>query len=263
VTRSQQHSIAESVLLVSQLQDAPSTANLLLEEARLQAELAVLLQRRKRTEGVTTCDTELQTMAYQQVCESVLQQDQLLAARRSERDRIEAELKREETLLKETQELETALERKLDETRGHSGQGTPDRAEAQLRERISLAEESIKSIRQNLVRFCMDEIIQPSDDVGGRGGGEGGRGKKQKKGGQQRLDNMLSRASNSRDSDDTFPSLPDVVQELISKTLTSPHSPYLSLSSIWPPHGNLLLRSGVIQRHPDNPSLVRVAPFHL
>jgi hypothetical protein len=146
------------------------------------------------------------------VCESVLQQDQLLAARRSERDRIEAELKREETLLKETQELETALERKLDETRGHSGQGTPDRAEAQLRERISLAEESIKSIRQNLVRFCMDEIIQPSDDVGGRGGGEGGRGKKQKKGGQQRLDNMLSRASNSRDSGDTFPSLPDVVQ---------------------------------------------------
>ena len=75
------------MLLVSLLQDAPSTANLLLEEARLQAELAVLLQRRKRTEGVcdltsstfhisfcaaltagvTTCDAELQTMAYQQV----------------------------------------------------------------------------------------------------------------------------------------------------------------------------------------------------
>ncbi|CAI8036945.1 Centromere protein K [Geodia barretti] len=221
-------------------EDAPSTANLLLEEARLQAELAVLLQRRKRTEGVTTCDAELQTMAYQQVCESVLQQDQLLTARRSERDRVEAELKREETLLKESQELETALERKLAETRGRSGQGT-----------------------HRQVGFCMDEIIQPSDDVDGRGGGERGRGKRQRKGGQQRLDNMLSRAGNSRDSDDTFPSLPDVVQELISKTLTSPHSPYLSLSSIWPPHGNLLLRSGVIQRHPDNPSLVRVAPFHL
>ena len=28
------------------------------------------------------------------------------------------------------------------------------------------------------VGFCMDEIIQPSDDVDGRGGGERGRGKR-------------------------------------------------------------------------------------
>ena len=58
-------------------------------------------------------------------------------------------------------------------------------------------------------------------------------------------------------------SLLPLTQELISKALSSPHSPYLPLSSVWPPHSNLLLRSGVIQRHPDNPSLIRITPFHL
>ena len=86
--------------------------------------------------------------------------------------------------MKESHELETALEKKLAERRGQSGHGTPDRlipqflkifalhsnlsaltdltyfpdpnyssAEAQLRGKASLAEESIKSLRENLVNF--------------------------------------------------------------------------------------------------------------
>jgi hypothetical protein len=213
---------------------------------------------------------------YQQVCESCHQLEQLLAALRSERKRAEEEQRREEGLLKDCRESEVALEKKLAAAQSRTGRGRTNNAEAELRERVSLAEESIETLRENLVRFTADEILQPSEEV--EGGGEGERRRK-RRGTQARVDTMLRGNQGTGKDGERFPSLADVLQvyidplyeiiyhcglqDLISKTLSSPHAPYLPLSSIWPPHVNLLMRSGVTQRNPDNPGLVRVTPFHL
>lgn len=235
------------------------TLSLLVEEVRLRSELTVLNQAKKTNTGKSPV---WQGSVLQQVRESLVEQNHLLIYLRDQRERVENKLKKQKTLLSETKQLETALEKRWTDVTQDTSPNTS--SERELRERIAVVEETIKSLRENLVQFCEDEIVQYSDEV------EGERRKtKKRKGDQEKLDTMLTRGTSNdkarrdRSGGNEFPSLSHVIQELISKTLSSPHSPYHSLSSIWPPHGTLLLRSGVIQRHPDNPSLVRVTPFHL
>jgi len=52
-------------------------------------------------------------------------------------------------------------------------------------------------------------------------------------------------------------------QALIEQTIESPYDPYLESNENWyPPFVQLLLVLGIIQNHPDNPSLIRMTPFH-
>ncbi|XP_072344069.1 centromere protein K isoform X2 [Scyliorhinus torazame] len=49
---------------------------------------------------------------------------------------------------------------------------------------------------------------------------------------------------------------------LMTKTMKSPHDPYLELdATFWPPFVEALLRYGVILRHPDDPHRVRLEEF--
>ena len=56
----------------------------------------------------------------------------------------------------------------------------------------------------------------------------------------------------------TFPFL----QALIERTLSFPHNPYVPAAKLDQDYYLLLLRSGVIQHHPDKPTLIKMTPFH-
>ncbi|KFO54102.1 Centromere protein K, partial [Corvus brachyrhynchos] len=54
-----------------------------------------------------------------------------------------------------------------------------------------------------------------------------------------------------------------VFQILINKLMTTPHEPYVTINeSFWPPYIELLLRYGIVLRHPEDPKRLRLEAFH-
>uniref|UniRef100_A0A8C3DFB6 Uncharacterized protein n=1 Tax=Corvus moneduloides TaxID=1196302 RepID=A0A8C3DFB6_CORMO len=50
---------------------------------------------------------------------------------------------------------------------------------------------------------------------------------------------------------------------LINKLMTTPHEPYVTINeSFWPPYIELLLRYGIVLRHPEDPKRLRLEAFH-
>ena len=60
-------------------------------------------------------------------------------------------------------------------------------------------------------------------------------------------------------------SLKDMLALLMNKTVDSPNDPYVTLdpSAHWPPYVELLQRSGITVRHPNNDNLIKLTPFHI
>ncbi|NXQ60233.1 CENPK protein, partial [Anthoscopus minutus] len=57
--------------------------------------------------------------------------------------------------------------------------------------------------------------------------------------------------------------LRDILEILINKLMTTPHEPYVKINeSFWTPYIELLLRSGVALRHPEDPNRMRLQAFY-
>ncbi|OXB53274.1 hypothetical protein ASZ78_000296, partial [Callipepla squamata] len=54
-----------------------------------------------------------------------------------------------------------------------------------------------------------------------------------------------------------------VFQVLLNQLICTPHEPYVTVDdSFWPPYLELLLRSGIVLRHPEDPNRIRLEAFH-
>ncbi|NWS32830.1 CENPK protein, partial [Polioptila caerulea] len=57
--------------------------------------------------------------------------------------------------------------------------------------------------------------------------------------------------------------LQEILEILINKLMATPHEPYITINeSFWPPYIELLLRSGMALRHPEDPNRVRLQAFN-
>ncbi|NWI76485.1 CENPK protein, partial [Dryoscopus gambensis] len=55
----------------------------------------------------------------------------------------------------------------------------------------------------------------------------------------------------------------EVLEILINQLTTTPHEPYVTINeSFWPPYIELLLRCGIVLRHPEDPKRLRLEAFH-
>ncbi|NXV83532.1 CENPK protein, partial [Atlantisia rogersi] len=55
-----------------------------------------------------------------------------------------------------------------------------------------------------------------------------------------------------------------VFQTLMDKIISTPHEPYVAIrESFWPPYIEMLLRSGIALRHPEDPNRIRLEAFHM
>ena len=59
-------------------------------------------------------------------------------------------------------------------------------------------------------------------------------------------------------------SLQSMLEDLMNKSVQSPHDPYVELDheTHWQPYIQLLLRCGIALRHPDDDTKMRLTPFH-
>ncbi|NXK28461.1 CENPK protein, partial [Arenaria interpres] len=57
--------------------------------------------------------------------------------------------------------------------------------------------------------------------------------------------------------------LNEILEILITKLMSTPHDPYVTIDdSFWPPYIELLLRYGIALRHPEDPKRMRLEAFH-
>ncbi|KAM6991671.1 centromere protein K [Passerculus sandwichensis] len=58
-------------------------------------------------------------------------------------------------------------------------------------------------------------------------------------------------------------SLQEFLEMLINTLMTTPHEPYITINqSFWSPYVELLLRYGVVLRHPEDPNRIRLQAYH-
>ena len=58
-------------------------------------------------------------------------------------------------------------------------------------------------------------------------------------------------------------SLQRIIEALMNRLFESPHDPYIKILPVhWPPYIELLLRSNIILRHPENCGLIKLVAFH-
>ncbi|XP_039594090.1 centromere protein K isoform X2 [Polypterus senegalus] len=58
-------------------------------------------------------------------------------------------------------------------------------------------------------------------------------------------------------------SLHEILETLMNKILEMPHDPYVTIDdTFWPPYIEMLLRFGIVLRHPENPNKIRMEAFH-
>ncbi|NWY57781.1 CENPK protein, partial [Chionis minor] len=58
--------------------------------------------------------------------------------------------------------------------------------------------------------------------------------------------------------------LNEILEVLVNKLMSTPHEPYVMINdSFWPPYIELLLRSGIALRHPEDPNRMRLEAFHV
>ncbi|NP_001038128.1 centromere protein K isoform 1 [Gallus gallus] len=55
----------------------------------------------------------------------------------------------------------------------------------------------------------------------------------------------------------------EILEILLNQLMSTPHEPYVTVDdSFWPPYLELLLRSGIVLRHPEDPNRIRLEAFH-
>ncbi|KAM6186854.1 centromere protein K [Sarcoramphus papa] len=58
--------------------------------------------------------------------------------------------------------------------------------------------------------------------------------------------------------------LREILEILVHKLMSTPHEPYVTINdSFWPPYIELLLRYGIVLRHPEDPNRMRLEAFHM
>ncbi|XP_065910906.1 centromere protein K-like [Dysidea avara] len=169
----------------------------------------------------------------------VQQQQTLLAITRGTRISLDQKLRREEKLLDEKYKMRTGLEEKL------TNKQETTHAGVEVEGKIRTMTCHCDMLTQKLKHFLHTHISLPDKWPSGKGK-------------QKTLDEIWKKSS----TQNLIPP-EEIVLALIEKTIESPYDPYLECNeNLYPPFVQLLLVLGIIQRHPNNPALIRMTPYH-
>ncbi|XP_057269553.1 centromere protein K, partial [Pezoporus wallicus] len=152
---------------------------------------------------------------------------------------LEEDLKREQQWYEEQKQLVDSLSRTREETKRQVEQVSKKRAFHEQRKKILELKVYKKKLLTALEEFLEEHFPPPE-----KGGSAG------KKNSQEEPVVELK-------------PLQDILEILVDKLLSTPHEPYVTIDdSFWPPYLELLLRHGIVQRHPENPGRMRLEAFH-
>ncbi|XP_038638495.1 centromere protein K, partial [Scyliorhinus canicula] len=216
-------------------------AVLLARERALLAELNI--QKNRTPKPLITNQEVLTCLGKQELQNTDRQLEMILSCVRTRKKSLQDELAREQKWLQEQLEVEKSLLEKLED---QQQQNFLALSKNSVIHKMKINMEKVTSQKEKLLsalgNFLDEHYPPPSDAVTGR----------------------KSARLPSRTDENTanFMTLHEILEHLMTKTMKSPHDPYLELdATFWPPFVEALLRYGVVLRHPDDPRRIRLEEF--
>lgn len=211
------------------------------KEKKLQTQILAL-----ENQGLHVTSTNpdyIHTHLRTQLLTSIRQLEETLEIVKGQRKEVEEEIKREEDILKQHIEITNSLEMKIESLEQEKGTVSVTSQVKDLENQKKAAEVYLGQTMKKLGSFLSTNFPLPSsDDFKGT----------KKKG--RRVD---------WDPNTRYIPLQQFIEDLMNMLYSKPHDPYIRIEDAhWPPYIELLLRSGIAQRHPQDCNLIRLVAFN-
>lgn len=212
------------------------TANV---QCRLQGEIMAL---EKSKLNVLPQHKELLTAKLEEDLKTHCEQlEQVRLYVKAQKQSEEEQLQREEELLEQEKVLYNELQSKLAEYSAEEYK-TERQAREELDEHYDKLCKYEAFLKKKLNDFCLEHFPAPGEHLDSVG--------KQK------------RYTSGESPERIYLTLQGYLQELLNKLFDSPHDPYITSNEHWEYYTELLLRCGIILRHPKDSNRVRMEAFH-
>ncbi|NWW65148.1 CENPK protein, partial [Ifrita kowaldi] len=165
--------------------------------------------------------------------------EMVLSTVRSKNKKLEEDLKREQQWCEEQEQMLDTFNKTEEETITQVEQPSTKRGLGELKNKIMKLKTYKKELLSALGEFLDEHFPLP----------EKGENTKNKKSSAEPVVELIT--------------MQEVLEILINKLMTTPHEPYITINeSFWPPYIELLLRCGIVLRHPEDPQRLRLEAFH-
>ncbi|NXI00681.1 CENPK protein, partial [Pachycephala philippinensis] len=165
--------------------------------------------------------------------------EMVLATVESKNKKLEEDLKREKQWYKEQEEMIDSLDKTEEETTTQDEQPFTKSLKDELKNEIIKLKAYKKELLSALGEFLDEHFPLPEEGV-----------------------NTKNKNSSAEPAVELI-TIQEVLEVLVNKLMNTPHDPYITINeSFWPPYTELLLRCGVVLRHPEDPKRLRLEAFH-
>ncbi|XP_028398149.1 centromere protein K-like [Dendronephthya gigantea] len=204
------------------------------KERRLQAQLDIL--KNQDVEVISKDFRNVEAFLWDSIKQNVSQLQNALGIVKEQRVEVADDIIREKKMLEEQKAIQESLERKIKVLYKQEDEQQKSSILTELQAKKKEAAKDHLTVMNQLGKFLSDHFPAP----------------------------------NHTDSEDEesgwqtqYCSLQHIIEALMNRLFESPHDCYVKiLPTYWAPYIQLLLRSNIIQRHPDNCNLIRLVAFH-
>ncbi|NXH87895.1 CENPK protein, partial [Edolisoma coerulescens] len=165
--------------------------------------------------------------------------EMVLSTVRSKNKKLEEDLKREQQWCEEQEQMLDTLSKTEEETKTQFEEPSTKRGFDELQNKIMKLKIYKKELLSALGEFLDEHFPLPEE----------GENTKKKNSSAEPAVELIT--------------IQEFLEILINKLMTTPHEPYVTINeSFWPPYIELLLRCGMVLRHPEDPKRLRLEAFH-
>ncbi|MEE6458383.1 hypothetical protein FKM82_000275 [Ascaphus truei] len=199
-------------------------------------------QWQKRSPEIISNNQDIQLAAGKEELEKVDQElEMILSSVKAKNKKLKEDLKKEQCWLDGQQQLVDALTSRHEELKNQTTCFSEKRVFQELASKIGKVKAYEEELLTALGAFLEEHFPLPEQH---------GNSSKKKKG--------LSKESSVQ-----LITLHEILEILINKLMSTPHEPYVTIDQqYWPPYIEILLRNGIVLRHPEDASRIRLEAFH-
>ncbi|OXB80859.1 UNVERIFIED_CONTAM: hypothetical protein H355_016876, partial [Colinus virginianus] len=227
-----------TLLTAENMPDSDAKVSLLL--TRMQALRAEYYQWQKRNPELISTNPEVLLLLGEEELQRVKKELEIvLSAVQSKNEKLKEDLEREQQWRDEQEQILYTFREVEEEMKKEAVTDSEKRVFQELKNQMSELKEYKKKLMNALGEFLEEHFPLPEKN---------GNAKK-KKYSEKPSEQLLT--------------MHEILEVLLNQLICTPHEPYVTVDdSFWPPYLELLLRSGIVLRHPEDPNRIRLEAFH-
>ncbi|XP_021237266.1 centromere protein K isoform X2 [Numida meleagris] len=227
-----------ALLTAEPVPESDAKVSLLL--TRIQALRAEYYQWQKRNPELISTNPEVLLLLGEEELQKVKKElEMVLSAVQSKNEKLKEDLEREQQWHDEQEQILNAFKEIEEEMKKGVVTDSEKRVFQELKNQMSELKEYKKKLMNALGEFLEEHLPLPEKN---------GDAKKKRC---------------SEEPSEQLITMHEILEILLNQLMRTPHEPYVTVSdSFWPPYLELLLRSGIVLRHPEDPNRIRLEAFH-